>query len=411
MITKESDPTIWVISDTHLIADSLHDQGQAFAQMQKTSQGKDLYYQETVLKAFVKMALEKKPTAIVVTGDLTFNGERASAQEFAKIFSPLKKTTKLLVVPGNHDIFDGWAREFRGKKQYYAGQISPLSWKSIFDVSYKGSLDEDDDSLAYCQQLNDEYLFLMLDSNIYGREESMTAPYTHGEIGKSQLKWIEQQLIYAQQNNLKPVIFMHHNLYAHNPAVNKGYVLDDATELKRLCGKYNVKLAFSGHIHAQNIANPEDFAPTYEVVTSSFCSTDQGYGIVRFKKNEIRYSRHSFDMTPYLTEHEKQDWTLSHFHNYLENIQLGSLAANLMQKDLKEYNNSLDLIRDMGKLFSKMNYNFFTGQNHINQEQLDELKKSRTYQTLIKENPEVKLYLQTLYDTSSHNNRQLTVRY
>ena len=51
MITKDLNTEFWVISDTHLIANSLHDEGQAFSQMQKTSQGKDLYYQETALTA------------------------------------------------------------------------------------------------------------------------------------------------------------------------------------------------------------------------------------------------------------------------------------------------------------------------------------------------------------------------
>ena len=411
MITKNDATKFWVISDTHLIADSLHDNGQAFSQMQKTSQGKDLYYQEVALRAFVKMALEKKPDAIIVTGDVTFNGERVSAQRFAEIFRPLKGKTKLLILPGNHDIFDGWAREFRGKKQYYAGQISPLFWKNIFSESYKDSFSEDDSSLAYSQKLNSNFVLIMLDSNIYESEESTSAPATHGQIGKKQLKWFEDQLKQAQQNSLHPLVFMHHNLYAHNPAVNKSYVLDNANEVRRLFARYGVKLVFSGHIHAQNILDPQVPTPTTEIVSSSFCSTDQGYGEVYIKKNQLTYHRHSFEMNPYLSDEETQDWTLTHFHDYLENIQLGSLAANLMQKDLKKYHNSLDLIRDMGKLFSQMNYNFFTGKNHISIAQLDKLHESETYKVLVKENPEVQLYLETLYDTSVHDNWNLKLKF
>lgn len=136
MITEDLNTEFWVISDTHLIAKSLHDEGQAFSQMQKTSQGKDLYYQETALTAFMRMAQRKKPAAIIVTGDITFNGERVSAEKFAEIFKPLKHT-QVLVLPGNHDIFDGWAKEFRGKKQFYAGEISPMFWRSIFAKSYR----------------------------------------------------------------------------------------------------------------------------------------------------------------------------------------------------------------------------------------------------------------------------------
>ena len=153
MLTQDKKTSFWVISDTHLIADSLHDHGQAFSQMQKTSQGKDLYYQETALSAFVRMAQKKKPAAIIVTGDVTFNGERVSAEKFAEIFKPLEET-QLLVLPGNHDIYDGWAREFRGKKQYYAGQISPRMWRNIFKTSYKNAVSVDDKSLAYSVQLN-----------------------------------------------------------------------------------------------------------------------------------------------------------------------------------------------------------------------------------------------------------------
>lgn len=410
MITEDLNTEFWVISDTHLIADSLHDNGQAFSRMQKTSQGKDLYYQETVLKAFMKMAQEKKPAAIIVTGDVTFNGERVSAEKFAQIFKPLKDT-KLLVVPGNHDIFDGWAREFRGKKQFFAGEISPMFWKSIFSKSYRHSQSKDSNSLAYSVQLNPNYYLLLLDSNYYGKEETTDAPHTRGAIGKKQLKWVEEQLKYASENNLRPILFMHHNLYAHNPAVNRGYVLDDAVELRRLCSRYNVKLAFSGHIHAQNILPPQGTTPTTEIVTSSFCSNDQGYGVVRIHQHHITYVRKTFDMSKYLTDEEKQNYTLSHFHEYLEDLQLGSIAADLMQSDLRKNHNSLDLVREMGKLFARMNYNFYTGHNHLKSSELNKIHATEAYQTLIKQHPEYRLYLKTLYDTSDHSNLQVKIRY
>ena len=117
--------------------------GKLFRKCKKTSQGKDLYYQETALTAFMRMAQRKKPAAIIVTGDITFNGERVSAEKFAEIFKPLKHT-QVLVLPENHDIFDGWAREFRGKKQFYAGEISPMFWRSIFAKSYRQAFNTDD---------------------------------------------------------------------------------------------------------------------------------------------------------------------------------------------------------------------------------------------------------------------------
>lgn len=410
MLTQDKKTSFWVISDTHLIADSLHDHGQAFSQMQKTSQGKDLYYQETALSAFARMAEEKKPAAIIVTGDVTFNGERVSAEKFAELFKPLTKT-KLLVVPGNHDIYDGWAREFRGKKQYYAGQISPRMWRNIFKKSYENVLSIDRNSLAYSVQLNPDYLLILADSNDYGKEESSTAPATAGFLGKEQRKWIKEQLQYASQNNLRVIFCMHHNLYAHNPAVNKGYVVDDYRELRKLLAQYNVKLVFSGHIHAQNIMPPQNSCPATEIVTASFCSNDQGYGVVKVSPKEISYTCHHFKMDGYLTDKEKQNWTLTHFHDYLENIQLGTISAELMQNELYRNHDDLKTVRQMGRLFGEMNYHFFTGKNHIDLEELQKLKKSAIYQRLIAENPQYELYLHTLYDTSTHDNLHVKIRY
>lgn len=410
MLTQDKKTSFWVISDTHLIADSLHDHGQAFSQMQKTSQGKDLYYQETALSAFVRMAQKKKPAAIIVTGDVTFNGERVSAEKFAEIFKPLEET-QLLVLPGNHDIYDGWAREFRGKKQYYAGQISPRMWRNIFKTSYKNAVSVDDESLAYSVQLNPDYLLILADSNDYGKEEATTAPATAGFLGREQRRWIKAQLQYASENNLQVIFCMHHNLYAHNPAVNKGYVVDDYRELRKLLAQYNVKLVFSGHIHAQNIMLPQDPCPATEVVTASFCSNDQGYGVVKVSPKEVSYTCHHFKMKDYLTDKEKQNWTLTHFHDYLENIQLGTISAELMQKDLYQNHDDLDTVRKMGRLFGEMNYHFFTGKNHIESEELQKLKKSPIYQRLIADNPHYELYLQTLYDMSNHDNLHVKIKY
>lgn len=254
-------------------------------------------------------------------------------------------------------------------------------------------------------------MLILADSNDYGKEESSTAPATAGFLGKEQRKWIKEQLQYASQNNLRVIFCMHHNLYAHNPAVNKGYVVDDYRELRKLLAQYNVKLVFSGHIHAQNIMPPQNSCPATEIVTASFCSNDQGYGVVKVSPKEISYTCHHFKMDGYLTDKEKQNWTLTHFHDYLENIQLGTISAELMQNELYRNHDDLMTVRQMGRLFGEMNYHFFTGKNHIDLKELQKLKKSVIYRRLIAENPQYELYLQTLYDTSTHDNLHVKIRY
>ena len=409
MITEKSNTEFWVITDTHLIADSLHDDGQAFRHIQNTSQGKDLVYQETALRTFVDLANKKKPTAIIVTGDVTFNGEFISAQKFAAIFSHLKET-KLLVLPGNHDIYDGWARAFKGPNQLYAQQISPKSWQEIFKNSYDCALSIDPDSLAYSVQLNQRYLLILLDSNIYGKQESNSAPMTEGQINEEQIIWLEEQLESAKRNQLRPLLFMHHNLYVHNPAVNRGFVLNNAQLLCRLCQDFNIKLAFSGHIHAQNIVGPIGKTPAIEIVTSSFCSYDQGYGVIKVSPDHIKYQRHTFNMKPFLTKRELEDQNLGHFHHYLKEIQIKNLKGNSNKKDHLQSKQS-ELLQKVNHLFIEMNYQYFTGHNHIEKEQLKKLYSSQEFKILLKQRPRFSNYMKTLFDTTGHSNLEAEIWY
>ena len=409
MITEKSNTEFWVITDTHLIADSLHDNGHAFQLIQNTSQGKDLAYQEIALRAFTDFANQKKPAAIIVTGDVTFNGELISAQKFAEIFSRLK-ATKLLVLPGNHDIYDGWARAFKGPNQLFAHQISPRDWQEIFKSSYDCALSIDPDSLAYSVQLNQRYLLLLLDSNIYGKHEANGAPATEGQINEEQIIWLEKQLENAKRNHLRPLLFMHHNLYAHNPAVNRGFVLNNAQLLRRLCEDFNIKVAFSGHIHAQNIVGPLERTPTIEVVTSSFCSYDQGYGVIKVRPDNIKYQRHTFNMKPFLNKKELEDQNLAHFHHYLKEIQIKNLKGNSNKKD-NSHDEQSELLQKVNHLFIEMNYQYFTGHNHIEKEQLKKLYSSPEFKILVNQRPRFSNYMKTLFDTTDHSNLETEIWY
>lgn len=156
---------------------------------------------------------------------------------------------------------------------------------------------------------------------------------------------------------------------------------------------------------------PQDMTPTTEIVTSSFCSNDQGYGVVRVHSRHITYVRRNFDMTRYLTDEEKENYTLVHYHKYLKDLQLGSISADMMQSELNQYHEDIELVRAMGNLFGWMNYHFFNGHNHIKASELNKIHASKEYQVLIKHHPEYRLYLKTLYDTSDHSNLQVKIRY
>ena len=67
-LTTSENNKIYLLSDTHLIARDLHDDGTAFQRMRDTSAGKDLDYQGLALIAFVRKILKEKPAAVIITG-------------------------------------------------------------------------------------------------------------------------------------------------------------------------------------------------------------------------------------------------------------------------------------------------------------------------------------------------------
>ena len=114
---------------------------------------------------------------------MTFNGAKRSAERLGEIFAPLKEAgIALLVIPGNHDIYDGWARSFSGSEERRVAQISPADWKEIFSASYDLAASQEPGSLSYSVNLNPHWRLLLLDSNLYSSQFSYTHPMTSGGI-------------------------------------------------------------------------------------------------------------------------------------------------------------------------------------------------------------------------------------
>lgn len=402
MITSKKKPILWLLSDTHLIADSLHDDGLAFQHMRNTSAGKDLDYQEIALTAFVRKVIQEKPTAVIITGDVTFNGAKISGERLANIFKPLTKNKiAFLVLPGNHDIFDGWARKFKGDHEDYTPQISSAIWKEIFADSYHYALHEDPDSLAYSVNLNKQYRLILADSNIYGKQESQTHPITNGRISESQMNWIEKELIDAQQKQQQVLFFMHHNLYRHNKVIYQGYILDNALALQGLLQKYNVKAVFSGHMHAQNIIGPFANRPIAEVAGACFCMTKQEYGQLYLDEAGMQYQVHSFKMESWLTAEEKQK-VPTDFSQYLKHLffSLDEKQLNQIAQALSDKNDANVVI----KFVDQLNWNFFVGESNYSAAQKKEIINSREYHLIAKYLPGFKRYVDSFLqvEQSSH---------
>lgn len=381
VLSNESKPILWVTSDTHFIAPSLHDEKHAWQLINDSAAGKDLADQPVAIHAFVQEALKQKPTAVIITGDVTLNGELASAQSIAKRLRPLQNAgIHVLIIPGNHDIYDGWARRFKGKEQYKTTQISPEAWCKIFSDGYQHEASEDADSLSYAVNLNQNYQLLMLDDNIYTVQPSNIQPMTGGRLRPSTLNWIRQRLETAKKQHRQTLVFMHHNLYDHN-AHSVGWTLDNANALRKLLAEYKVPVVFSGHIHAQDIsADPSKKYPTKEIVSASFSETPGIYGVVTLTKDTFSYRTQKQNLTPYLTATQRTYPRLLNYQHHLEKDFKETQALPIVWQEARDAGLRGDDLKNATTFLAELNWRFFSGNDSGG---LDTLKEMAGYKVVM----------------------------
>lgn len=379
-LAQTTEQTFMLLTDVHFLAPELHDSGKAFTFIKATAAGKDLDYQIQSLQAFVAEALARKPQGVIITGDLTLNGEKISAEQLAAQLAPLKEHgIDLYCLPGNHDIYDGWARSFHGDKQAKTAQISPEDFKKIFPDGYQEALATAPDDLSYALSVNPNYRFVLLDSNHYPMTTSSAQPATGGSLSDSTMTWLADQLQAAQHGNQQTIVFLHHNLLQHNDTVNRGYVLNNAKDVKKLLKDYNVKVVFSGHIHAQDIMAEDSLT---EIVTSSYNIIDHGYGLLKLTDSQVTYDRKTISVSQRAKSKQNLPDEVRNHDTYLKELFLNDGERLAYETLLNQGITDKDTLETGAGFLGQVNLDFFQGNDTRTPEEVAELKKEPGYQIL-----------------------------
>ncbi len=80
-----------IASDTHYMSPSMTDYGAAFDSLVNSNDGKVIRYQPQLWQAFKSEVLAANPDALILSGDLSLNGEKANHLEFPKSSMRSKK--------------------------------------------------------------------------------------------------------------------------------------------------------------------------------------------------------------------------------------------------------------------------------------------------------------------------------
>lgn len=269
--------TIVHVSDMHYFSPSLIENEDFMWKVAMESDGKDTVQSALIAQAFVDDMLKLKPDAVVVTGDLTLNGEEASHAELKELLGRLKDIgIEVYVMTGNHDVnMTAYRYTNDGVEEVpsFGSQRFEDHW---WDFGYGDALSQDRWSNSYIAKLNEKTWLLAVDSNTGSK----------GTIRKSTLDWIDENLAKTKQEGIRVISATHQNLFVHNENFVWGYQLNNAAALIELYERYGVEVNLSGHLHVQTVVESNGIA---DIVVSALVDTPLQYGILTVSGDKLSY--------------------------------------------------------------------------------------------------------------------------
>ncbi|MHB1477954.1 MAG: metallophosphoesterase family protein, partial [Coriobacteriia bacterium] len=158
----------------------------------------------------------------------------------------------------NHDANNPEAFEFDGEEKIPVPAITQAEFAEVYDdFGYGAALKRDPDSLGYVAELADGLWLLALDATLSEENEPGGEEVTAGAFTQAQVAWIEQVLQEARAEGAAVIAMMHHGVVEHWEGQSKlhpEYLVEDYPSVGALLASYGVRVVFTGHYHAQDIA-------------------------------------------------------------------------------------------------------------------------------------------------------------
>lgn len=387
VLSEKTSLKMIVASDLHYFLKDYYQDCEWFEESMLYGDGKMVTYGDEIVEAFVDAVIKEKPDLVLLTGDLTFNGEIGSHQQLAQLLTQItEKNIPVAVIPGNHDIDNIYTKGYGQDDYFDVDNIDAQSFRDIYqDLGYQLSSATHDESLSYRIDLNDDYVLLMMDSNAHELTEMTLS--SGGFFTDSTMQWLKQQLSDIQNQEKTPLVAMHHNLAIHNELLNEGYTIQDHEMIAELFAEYHVPFVLSGHIHCQNIRMIDG---VYDIASSSLLDAPLQYGVIELDDKSMNYHTESLKISVDANAYFDQVST----HKFAEDF----------QKVTDEKKRAA--IEDV---MVKANRYYFTGNMN---EYVDEIKQSQGYQYLYKEDDLAfyQQYLESmLKETTSSQQLSITI--
>jgi 3',5'-cyclic AMP phosphodiesterase CpdA len=282
-----------VFSDPHYFAPEYITQGQAFSTYLARDR-KLIAESNAILSKTIESIKSCDAQIVLITGDLTKDGEKLSHIQVSAYLKQLKDAGKqVLVIPGNHDINNPHAVKYSGDNTAPVDRVTPDEFRKIYnDYGYCSAIAEDPNSLSYVVEPLPGLWIIAIDSCSYDNNITNGTPATGSNLNTKRLNWIYDQLKQAKEKNIMVIGMMHHGLVPHfsmEKTLFSAYVIDDWENISSEFADLGMKVVFTGHFHAQDIANRQTKNNNiiYDIETGSLVTYPCPYRLISLTDSRI----------------------------------------------------------------------------------------------------------------------------
>lgn len=249
-------------SDLHYMSPALlTDTSTAAFHAYLASDRKMLVQSPALLHSFLDSVRAAKPRFVLLTGDLTKDGEKRSHQDLADSLATLRALgIAVYVIPGNHDVHNPEAQSYGSAGAASTSSVTAAEFATIYNsCGYGQAIARDTASLSYVVDIMPGVRLLAMDpvrwrDNIGAKKETVG-----GRFLPQTMAWIRTQLRAAKADGKVVVGAMHHGVVEHfagqstNP-ISADYVVAGFDSVGKAFVAEGLHVVFTGHFHANDIA-------------------------------------------------------------------------------------------------------------------------------------------------------------
>lgn len=230
----------------------------------------------SILDAALDMVKQDQPDVLLVSGDLTKDGEKLGHEQLAERFQKIEDETdtEVFVINGNHDIYNYQdSCTFANGKKESAETTTPDEFKEIYrNFGYDGNWDaqyftnpnaasgEQAGGLSYSVDLG-KFTIVAIDSGMYSPDAhtgyDTNEHVTAGRVDEDLLPWVVGQTKEAEAEGDTVIGLMHHGLVPHfsmEDQILSEYVVENWKDVATRLADAGMRYIFTGHMHANDIA-------------------------------------------------------------------------------------------------------------------------------------------------------------